>query len=223
MVWSLLHAEGLIYDLERHAIVGLKPRAGVLDVMALGLEATGMWERREETLWLREDYWPPKRERENLGRPPSLTPAEQERAIMLIRQGMPLKKVAELFDTSYEVVRRLAKRQGVELERSERRLTPEQLEQAYELLRADAPFRQVADQFGIHPESLRRLAQRDGVTLRARGEKLTPTQRRLTPAQQQEARSLVGSGVSLRQAARQTGISRCALEGLLKEGEQERP
>ncbi len=126
------------------------------------------------------------------------------------------------FPTSYEVVRRLAKRQGVELGRSERRLTPEQLEQAYELLRADAPFRQVADQFGIHPESLRRLAQRDGVTLRARGEKLTPTQRRLTPEQQQEARSLVGSGVSLRQAARQTGISRCALEGLLKEGEQER-
>ena len=84
------------------------------------------------------------------------------------------------------------------------------------------PFRQVADQFGIHPESLRRLAQRDGVTLRARGEKLTPTQRRLTPEQQQEARALVGSGVSLRQAARQVGISRCALEGLLKEGEQER-
>jgi hypothetical protein len=74
-----------------------------------------MWEQREDTLWLREDYWPPKRERENLGRPPSLTPAEQERAIMLIRQGMPLWKVAELFDTSYEVVRRLAKRQGVEL------------------------------------------------------------------------------------------------------------
>jgi hypothetical protein len=83
--------------------------------MALGLEATSMWEQREDTLWLREDYWPPKRERENLGRPPSLTPAEQERAIMLIRQGMPLWKVAELFDTSYEVVRRLAKRQGVEL------------------------------------------------------------------------------------------------------------
>ena len=101
------------------------------------------------------------------------------------------------------------------LGRSERRLTPEQLEQAYDLLRADTPFRQIADRFGIHPESLRRLAQRDGVTLRARGEKLTPEQ-------QQEARALVRSGVSLRQAARQVGINRCALEGLLKEGKQER-
>ena len=29
MVWSLLTLEGLIYDLERHVIVGLKPRAAV--------------------------------------------------------------------------------------------------------------------------------------------------------------------------------------------------
>jgi DNA invertase Pin-like site-specific DNA recombinase len=83
---------------------------------------------------------------------------------MLIRQGMPLKKVAELFDSTYEVVRRLAKRQGVELEGREKRLTPEQ---------------------------------------------------------QQEARALVRSGVSLRQAARKVGISRCALEGLLQAGKQE--
>ncbi|HEY6409359.1 MAG TPA: helix-turn-helix domain-containing protein, partial [Ktedonobacteraceae bacterium] len=219
---SLLYAESLIYDLERHVIVGLKPRAGVLAVIALGLEATSMWELREDILWLREDYWPPKRERENPGRPPSLTPAEQERAIMLIRQGMPLKKVAELFHTSYEVIRRLAKRQGVELRRSERRLTPEQLDRAYALLRSDTPFREVAQQFGINPESLRRLAQRDGVDLRAKGEKLTPTQRKLTAEQQEEARDLVQSGVSLRQAARLLGISRCALEGLLKEGTGER-
>jgi transposase len=70
-------------------------------------------------------------------------------------KGMPLKKVAELFHTSYEVIRRLAKRQGVELRRSERKLTPEQLAQAYSLLRSDTPFREVAQQFGIHPESLR--------------------------------------------------------------------
>jgi DNA invertase Pin-like site-specific DNA recombinase len=221
MVWSLLYAEGLIYDLERHVIIGLKPRAGVLAVMVLGLSKTGMWELREDTLWLREDYWPPKREKESPGRPPSLTPAEQERAIMLIRQGMPLKRVAELFHSSYEVVRRLAKKQGVELQRSDRKLTPEQLEQAYDLLRSDIPFRQVAGQFGIHPESLRRLAQRDGVTLRTKGEKLTPTQRKLTLEQQQEAHALVQAGISHRQTAKMLGISRCALAGLLKEGELE--
>jgi len=222
MVWSLLNVEGLIYDLERHIIVGLKPSAGVLPVLALGLEATKMWEQREGALWLREEFWPPRRERERPGRSPNLSPAEQERAIMLIRQGMPLREVAELFHTSYESMRRLAKSRAVELQRSERKLTPEQLEQAYALLRSDTPFREVAQRFSINPESLRRLAQRDGVPVRARGEKLTPTQRKLTEEQQEEARALVQSGVSLRQAARRLGISRCALEGILKEGTSER-
>ena len=215
MVWRLLKQEGLVYDLERHAIVGLLPNANMLPVLALGLEATGMWEQREGCLWLREDYWPPKRD-EKPGREPILTPAEQERAIALIRQGMSLRKVAEHFDISYEAIRRLTKRQGIELRRGERRLTPNQLEQAYELLKADAPLREVARQFGIHPESLRRLARRDGVPLRAKAEKLTPTQRKLTPERQQEARALVQSGVSIRQTAKQLGISRSALQGLLK-------
>src|SRR5712692_9985170 len=38
MVWSLLNAEGVVYDLERQVVVGLKPRASVLPVLALGLE-----------------------------------------------------------------------------------------------------------------------------------------------------------------------------------------
>jgi len=58
MVWSLLNAEGLLYDPERHVIIGLKPRTAVLPVLALGLEATSMWEQREEGLWLREGPCP---------------------------------------------------------------------------------------------------------------------------------------------------------------------
>ncbi len=221
IVWSLLNAEGLVYDLERQIIIGLKPRASVLPVLALGLEATLMWEQREDGLWLREDYWPPKREVEKgkPGRPPTLTPAQQERAIMLIRQGMPLQQVAELLETSYDVVYRLAKSEGIELPRAERKLTPEQLCEAYGLLGADVPFRQVAKRFGINPESLRRLAERDGVELKAREEKLTLTKRKLTPEQQQEARDLVRSGVSIRQTAKMFGISRQALIDLLKDGE----
>lgn len=113
MVWSLLNAEGVVYDLERQVIIALKPRSSVLPVLALGLEETSIWERRVDGLWLREDYWPPKHEMGTPGRPPALTPAQKEQAIMLIRQGMPLQKVAELFGTSYEVVRRLAKKHGV--------------------------------------------------------------------------------------------------------------
>ncbi|MHB8594611.1 MAG: recombinase family protein, partial [Acidimicrobiales bacterium] len=88
IVWSLLNAEGLIYDLERRIIVGLQPRVAVLPVLALGLEATSMWECREDGLWLREEYLPPPLERERPHfppQPPALTPAQQEQAIMLIR------------------------------------------------------------------------------------------------------------------------------------------
>ncbi len=42
MVWRLLKQEGLLYDLERHTIVGLLPNAPMLPVLALGLEATEM-------------------------------------------------------------------------------------------------------------------------------------------------------------------------------------
>lgn len=217
MVWSLLNAEGLIYDLERHVIVGLKPRAGVLPVLALGLEATSMWEQREDGLWLREDYWPPKREKVfSGGRPPSLTLAQQEQAIMLIRQGMPLKKVAELFEISYEVIRRLAKSQEVEFRRNGKKLTVEQLEEAFGLLSADIPLREVAEQFGINYESLRQLAQDNGVEVRPRGQKLSPTLRVLTAEQRQEAIGLLNSGVSLRQVARQFGINRYSLRRLVE-------
>jgi hypothetical protein len=45
-------------------IVGLKPSTAVLPVLALGLEATSMWEQRGDSLWLRDEYLPPKLERE---------------------------------------------------------------------------------------------------------------------------------------------------------------
>jgi len=44
-------------------------------------------------------------------------------------------------------------------------------------------------------------------------------QRKLTAEQQEEACALVASGVSLRQAARQLGISRSALHRVLKNGQ----
>ena len=40
IVWSLLMVGGLVYDLERRAIVGLIPRSPMLPVLALGLEGT---------------------------------------------------------------------------------------------------------------------------------------------------------------------------------------
>lgn len=37
MVWALLLLGGLVYDLERRAIVGLVPRPDMLPVLSLGL------------------------------------------------------------------------------------------------------------------------------------------------------------------------------------------
>ncbi|GHO73924.1 hypothetical protein KSD_16950 [Ktedonobacter sp. SOSP1-85] len=77
----------LIYDLERQVIVGLVPRPSVFPVLALGLQQTGKWEPREEGLWLRTEYWPPKRDITTRHLPPpahpSLSPAQREEAITL--------------------------------------------------------------------------------------------------------------------------------------------
>jgi len=143
MVWSLLNKESLLYDLERHVIVGLKPRAAFLPVLALGLEATEMWEQRGDSLWLREEYWPPKLDRDSPrlpSQPPALTPAQQERAIALIRQGLSLRKIAELLGTSHEAVRRFSKSQGITFQPSVQKLTPEQLEEAYEFAEGRCTF-----------------------------------------------------------------------------------
>jgi transposase len=162
MVWSLLNAEGLIYDLEQHVIVGLNTRAAVRPVLALGLEATAMWEQREDGLWLRENYLPPKLDREAPrlpSHPPSLTPAQQEQAIMLVRQGMSLLEVADLLGTSYESIRRHTREAGMDLRPGVQRLTAAQRQEALTSLKAGASLRQVALRFAISWESLRRLVK----------------------------------------------------------------
>jgi DNA invertase Pin-like site-specific DNA recombinase len=221
MVWSLLSTGGLIYDLERHAIIGLKPRLSVLPVLALGLDATGMWEQHDDGLWLRSEYWPPIRENKGYppSQPPSLTPAQQEKAIMLIRQGFSLRKVAELMGTSYASIHRLVKKEGIVLKSSYSRLTDEQQKEALALLKMEVPFREIAERFGVHHSTIWKLAKREGLVLPPRGEKLTPTQRKLTMTQQQEARDLIASGFSRREVARMLGVSRQALGRVLEERE----
>lgn len=115
IVWSLLPAGGLIYDLERRCIVGVLPRESVLPVLALGLEATGWWEQRENGLWLKSDSLPPKQDRTSAHlppHPPSLTPAQQQEAHAMIEQGLSLRFVAKQFGTSRESIRRVMKRLG---------------------------------------------------------------------------------------------------------------
>jgi transposase-like protein len=127
---------------------------------------------------------------------------------------MSLRKIAELLKSSYQSIYRLAKKEGLLLQRG-KKLTSEQQQEALELLQADMPFREVARRFGVNHETVRQLALREGVELRPKGQQLTPAQRKLTPMQIQQARDLLGSGMSLRQVASHLGIGRQTLQRFL--------
>jgi site-specific DNA recombinase len=102
IVWTLLTLNGLIYDLERSAIVGLAPRAEVLQTLILGLAPN--WEQRENGLWLQEDYLPPKRERANPHAPLpmqyKLDRLQRQRAKEMARAGMTVRQLADHFGVS---------------------------------------------------------------------------------------------------------------------------
>jgi hypothetical protein len=113
MVWALLPAEGLIYDLERRMIAAILPRPAVLPVLALGLE--GVWERRDdegsEGLWRTGlDGLPRRAYVKNVPpqTPPALTPEQREQALTLARSGLSLRKIAAYFPgVSYGAIWRL--------------------------------------------------------------------------------------------------------------------
>jgi transposase len=141
---------------------------------------------------------------------------------MLIRQGMPLREIADLIGTSYESIHRLVKRERIDLQPTIQRLTSDQRQEALALLYASTPLRKVAEQFGVNHESLRQLAKQEGIVLRPWGQRITPTERRLTPGQQEEVLALLSAGTSLRQVARQFAMSRESLRRLVQELKVER-
>lgn len=109
IVWSLLQLGGLLYDLERRAIVGLLPRPDMLPVLALGLSA--QWERRGDELWLRQEFIPPKLERSEVRLTPDqfkLSPADREAARRLLTEGKTMRQVAEHFGVSRMAIWRIA-------------------------------------------------------------------------------------------------------------------
>jgi DNA invertase Pin-like site-specific DNA recombinase len=102
IVWTLLNLNGLVFDLERRAIVGLIPRAHVVQVLAMGLAPT--WEQHENGLWLQDDYLPPKLERENPHAPLpmqfKLDWLQRQQAQEMARSGMTIRQVADHFGVS---------------------------------------------------------------------------------------------------------------------------
>lgn len=164
MVGGILLLEGLIVDLERQIIVALLPRPSVLPVLALGLEKAGKWEQRETGLWLRSEFWPPKKERETLHvpppHPPGLTPEQQQEAITLLKHGMSSRQVAKQFGVSHQAIHRLVKKEHIVLESNVSSLSPFERQEALALIQQGLSIREVARRFGVNHEWLRRMVKR---------------------------------------------------------------
>ena len=119
ILWALVSTEGLMYDLERWALVGIRPRTNMLPALALGL-AAACWEQCDDELWLREDHWPPKRNRPLEHQPPTpqrkLSPEQCEQARVMVEGGMTLRQVAAQFGVSYMAIWRVMHMQTVQLQ-----------------------------------------------------------------------------------------------------------
>jgi DNA invertase Pin-like site-specific DNA recombinase/transposase-like protein len=162
ILWSLLLPEGMIYDLERSVIVGLLPRSTVLPVLALGLEDTGQWEQRGDGLWLRSEFWPPKKERDHVPppHPPALMPEQQQEAIVLMKCGLSSRQVARHFGVSHQAIHRLVKKSGITLASNVSRLSESEEQEALTLVHQGISIREVARRFQVNHEWLRRLIKR---------------------------------------------------------------
>jgi DNA invertase Pin-like site-specific DNA recombinase len=113
IIWALLNLNGLIYDLERQAMIGLLPRDDMLPVLALGLAP--FWQQRDSGLWLAKELWPPKRPRLDYHMPPipepKLNAAQAAEARRLVDAGMSLRTIAKQFGVSRMAVHRALRRE----------------------------------------------------------------------------------------------------------------
>jgi DNA invertase Pin-like site-specific DNA recombinase len=167
MVWALLALEGLVYDLEHQGIVGLIPRPDTLPVLALGLGSG--WEQRDDGLWPRETAAATYARSAGLADAPpirstSLSPAQRDQALELVRAGRSPQRVADDLGVSYWVILRLLKRHAPAQLPSQQqpKLSPAQQQEARRLLGQGKTLRQVGAHFGVSYGAIWRLTQRDG-------------------------------------------------------------
>jgi hypothetical protein len=109
IVWALLQLNGLVYDLERQAIVSLMPREEMVPVLALGL--ADRWEQRDGGLWIQAKYLPPKGKRDNPHAPLpiqyKLDHLQRRQVRELARSGISVRKLAKHFGVSRTAIWRV--------------------------------------------------------------------------------------------------------------------
>jgi transposase len=166
LVWSMLDLNGLVYDLQRQCIVGIKPRDVALPALKLGLQEH--WRLHDQGLWLREEYIDiyAATGKVELGdalrsRGRRLGADQWQEAKHLLQEGMPPQEVARHFHVSTWVILRLIQRDEPERTAQQQpKLGAEQQLEAMEMLRQGKSLRQVAARFHVSRMAIWRMVHR---------------------------------------------------------------
>jgi DNA invertase Pin-like site-specific DNA recombinase len=181
VVAALLMPEGVVYDLQRQLIIGLRPRPEALPALELALAHE--WQRGDDSsrgfearcstsmLWLKPEHYERYARRSAAeaaeyqpAQRSSITKEQRERALALLGTDQSLRQIADQVGISYWAVLRLAQRFA---ERDTQRpshqrpkLSDAEQQTALGLLASGMSLRAVAKQFGVSYASIDRIQRR---------------------------------------------------------------
>jgi site-specific DNA recombinase len=178
MIAALVTPGGVIYDLQRQLIVGLRPQPEALPALELGLGAE--WHHRDDghgsdrsggeddIIWLKPEFYD-----RDAGRSASeaaayepaqrsrLTQEQRQMALELLRTGQSLQQIADKVGCSYWALLRLARRfvdpESARPPQQRPKLSAEQQAEVLDLLASGMSLRAVARRFGVSYASIDRI------------------------------------------------------------------
>jgi transposase len=182
VIAALLMPEGLVYDLQRQLIIGLRPRPEA--VPALELALADEWQRGDDDrsrgletsrytnmLWLKPEYYDRYARRSAAAaaeyqpaQRSSVTNEQRERALALLATDQSLQQIADLVGISYWAALRLAQRfadPDAQLPSHQRsKLSDAEQQAVVGLLASGMSLRAVAKQFDVSYASIDRIKRR---------------------------------------------------------------
>jgi DNA invertase Pin-like site-specific DNA recombinase len=182
VVNALLMPEGVVYDLQRQLIIGLRPRPEAQPALELALATE--WQRRHNDssrgshancytsmLWLKPEYYDRYARRSaseaaeyQPAHRSSITKEQRAQALALLGTDQSLRQIADHVGISYWAVLRLAQRfmdPDTERPRHQRpKLSDAEQQAALGLLAGGLSLRAVAKQFDVSYASIDRIKQR---------------------------------------------------------------
>jgi DNA invertase Pin-like site-specific DNA recombinase len=182
VVAALLMPEGVVYDLQRQLIIGLRPRPEAQPALELALATA--WQREDDDssrglestcytnmLWLKPEYYDRLARRSALeaaeyqpAQRSSITKEQREQALALLCTDQSLRQIADQVGISYWAVLRLAQRfADPDTQRPSHqrpKLSAAEQQAVLGLLASGMSLRAVAKQFDVSYASIDRIKQR---------------------------------------------------------------